>query len=538
MTHTTTGRTPHVRRLARIGAAATALALGAGMFAATAAAAAPSTEAPGTSNDQRAGSATPRVELNDTVREGATLPEGTTVKFKDLGTNAVLGPGYHTIQNGKLVTLGGFQQDVPGGGSIIGYCLNLGLVGPWDNTTFRNYEQYGHMTADQAASVNAAVTKYGQNQEDNWAAAVQMFTWSTADPEAYGPHGGDADLITRAPAEQRDDILAKLAQIRDEASKIKARPANPAGAITIEQSKDKPYEGTLSVSGVNPGDAVGSIELTNGIFTDTGAKGIAGIKSGQKLAIKTDPRNGSVEYAVKADGSFFVPGKDDADEVYQGNIGVWQSAAGQQDIATPGQKAPGVFQITSEKTFKIKPMQLGLETKLDKTDATTGDTVTDTVTLGLRDGDQWYTDDKGNNIPVKVTGTAYWSATKPTQSADVPKDAEVIDTQELTVTSTDEITSKPLQTKKDGYTSFRWCTEAANEADSQRVEKFCDDYGVPAETVHTTTPKGIAVHTGGTIAGQNMPAGTIAGIALILAAAAGTSTAVVIRRRKAANADA
>jgi LPXTG-motif cell wall-anchored protein len=131
----------------------------------------------------------------------------------------------------------------------------------------------------------------------------------------------------------------------------------------------------------------------------------------------------------------------------------------------------------------IVPFTIEFSTQLSVNQATIGDQVTDRLTPRLLGG-AWLRDG-GTRVPVEVTGTWYFSSTEPEQSATPPVGAEVIATQTATLSGPGILLeTTPVQLPyREGWVTVQWCGTA-----SIYVNGYCDDYGVPAETVALAGP--------------------------------------------------
>jgi len=138
----------------------------------------------------------------------------------------------------------------------------------------------------------------------------------------------------------------------------------------------------------------------------------------------------------------------------------------------------------------IVPSAIRFNTSLDKNQVEIGGTFTDTITPSVHDG-TWIRDDEGKRVAVKLRGVAYWTPEKPAVSDTVPKDAEPIQTQYATLTDVEPVDAEPLTLPKDktsGFVSLRWCIDDRTKQFGQMVEAFCDQFGLPSETVEIVPP--------------------------------------------------
>ncbi|MFC4223271.1 hypothetical protein [Lysinibacter cavernae] len=176
--------------------------------------------------------------------------------------------------------------------------------------------------------------------------------------------------------------------------------------------------------------------------------------------------------------------------------------------------------------------QIRFRTQLDEASVAPGDAVQDTITPFL-EGGGWVERD-GEPVPVVLRGTRYFSETEPVRSPVAPAVREGPSvTEESTATGadpahtsddstppepsiTDEgtpvseeprvtvigetlielhgleaVTTEALQTPTTaGWLTFQWCVYDEDQPDhlAGLVEEWCDDYGVPEETVQLRWP--------------------------------------------------
>ncbi|MDF1480346.1 hypothetical protein PYV02_14770 [Leifsonia sp. H3M29-4] len=133
----------------------------------------------------------------------------------------------------------------------------------------------------------------------------------------------------------------------------------------------------------------------------------------------------------------------------------------------------------------IVPFSVEVSTQLSTAEATVGAAgLTDAITPRLTGG-AWLRDG-GTRVPVEVTGTWYWSATEPVQSASAPSGAEVLQVTSTTLAgpSVPVVAPAPQMPYRSGWVTVQWCVQP-----SVYVQAACDDYGVPAETVRLFGPE-------------------------------------------------
>ncbi|TDP89525.1 hypothetical protein EDF62_3256 [Leucobacter luti] len=140
------------------------------------------------------------------------------------------------------------------------------------------------------------------------------------------------------------------------------------------------------------------------------------------------------------------------------------------------------------------PTQVRLTTELSTDSVSIGDSFTDTLNVTLAKGG-WLQGDDGKRLPFTITGTAYLSEEKPAQTPTAPEGAEVLGTVTATTSSPEEtIVSDPIYvplSAKGNFVTMQWCFSPENQpaASAGKVEAWCDDYGVAAETAEIVRPE-------------------------------------------------
>lgn len=106
----------------------------------------------------------------------------------------------------------------------------------------------------------------------------------------------------------------------------------------------------------------------------------------------------------------------------------------------------------------------------------------------------WLRDAEGHPLPAVLTLTAYHSAAEPEQSAEVPEDATVIGSTQVTVGADGETVEAepidvPFETR--GWVTVRTCLNRDEQVEESReyFEEWCDDYGIPSETAKIAPPE-------------------------------------------------
>ncbi|WP_431031065.1 hypothetical protein [Plantibacter sp. RU18] len=368
------------------------------------------------------------------------------------------------------------------------YCLEILASPPTGSSVFLGHQGWGSMSADDNARVNWAVSNYGQYPDHNWAAATHLFVWSLADAGVYNSHGmsGDTYYVARAPRSERADILAKLAQIRADAPSITAGQTSGGGGLGLDVQGDNNYVGTVTVSGLNPGSASGTLTLTNGVFTDTGSSSIAGVVNGMVLPVRGNPQDGVVDYKIGASGSF------SKDTGYAGQVGVYQTAGGaQQHTAGPGPRSSVSFTLAAEdpmiRSTKFQPI---VTSQMQQALVGPGGTITDHAVCEIAMDSltpEWRRNRDGSGVDVLWDVAFYEKGDDENDLPEVPAGREPIGTGEASCDGVGDVmeTSIVLPAGITGAITAVW-SMALDRQDDMTAKTLQGDwhdlFGLAAET--------------------------------------------------------
>lgn len=213
--------------------------------------------------------------------------------------------------------------------------------------------------------------------------------------------------------------------------------------------------------------------------------------------------------------------------------------AGEQDDPRSQQGLPAgyrfadAFGLAAETQFA--PVGVRFDTTLSDAQVHPGATVVDVI-VGEATGGPW-AEWNGASVTVPLMGTVYWSETRPARATDVPDGAEVVLTLSAELGGPGKRTEALIDLPdRAGWYTVRWCTDpaaSATDGELPLVRAWCDDYGIPSETVHAlaATPTSAIglVSTGSSDLSVPVWAGWLAALGALLVAAAGLS--VPMRKR-------
>ncbi len=309
------------------------------------------------------------------------------------------------------------------GGAYL-YCLEPGKSEPVGATTEVGLQQWT-ADPDDAARINWAITTHGQTTDPNMAAAVHLFVWSVAATAEYNSHGqsGDTWYVYRAPASQRNAILANLNEIRRQAAAISAVPVTGSpGVLAIHVDQLDHYKGTLKVS--VPTTSAGTVRLTNAVFEATGTSTIAGVVDGATLNIRGVPPVDGAPYKVEAFGDWPRDG-------FVANVNIHTSAPGQQILAGPGERATAIHLEARDPVARSTAFVPVLTSQVAERYPAAGEPFVDTFLFdvsedpssGLRNS--WPRNAVGEYAPVTARVTVYSTQEASITPGEMPADARV-----------------------------------------------------------------------------------------------------------------
>lgn len=381
---------------------------------------------------------------------------------------ATIGPGFGSVDDVGI--LGSYIG--PDGTQV--YCMDLGAPGPWGNTTGPvtvsdlESQSGSRLTETDLAKLNYVMAKWGQSGDPHVTAAIQLFVWSVADPVHYNQHGmsGDDYYITRAPAANRPQILANLAQMRAEANANHA--VNPQVALSITMTDQ--YAGTLTVS-ASPASLSGTVTLTNAVFADGQNRRTLGTGS---FPITGTPADGVPAYRIEAAAS--VPSSG-----LGARVNLYDTPGSQRLL---GGASPMGLDAHAQSPLIELDFQPTITTQVSSRFVAEGDTFRDQVTVGVSKGTWIHLD--GKPIAVVTTGTLYGPFDEqPTEADTAPTGAPIAGVVELELTGTGSYAApETITATESGFYTWVWQIDKRAQGDVAKylTDSFTDRFGQVAET--------------------------------------------------------
>ena len=330
-----------------------------------------------------------------------------------------IGPGYQIPNPFRDSIIGGYRAP---DGSIL-YCLDWGSespTGPNDPvlsvTSRDDYDGWSHL---EVARVNYLISKWGQTNDNNQAAAVQMAIWMRH-PGTRDPFFSEHRFVkaTIRDATVRASIARWATAMNSEADTFTPQARAAIGSIVVVPKPDDPFAGEVRISGL-PANVTGTIQLVGGIFAATDSSAVVGIHDGDVLEYRGVPADDELGvYTVSAQATFVMPGGP-GDELV-----VWESAPGFQDLGQASRTIPDFdFTLGGQAEIQI-PFSPQLSTVAANTTVMTGEPLIDTIDFSLAEGSlPWRQLSDGRYVPVDAWCQAYGPLREAPIVGDLPPDS-------------------------------------------------------------------------------------------------------------------
>lgn len=371
---------------------------------------------------------------------------------------ATLGVGYGTTD----LWLGSFASH-----GRQAYCMDLDALPPWGNTQHPELKTtLDSLSATELARLNYVMGRWGESQDPNLTAAVQMYVWDVADHGRYLGRGGDAHFLTWVPEGVRGSVLANLNGMRDAAAANAV--TNPS--VNISMSMTDQYNGQLTVT-TNPATASGTVTLTGGTFTNGAASETLGAGTHQ---IVGTPAEGAPEYQVTAKMSAPAVG-------YGAGVDLFYTPGEQRILGTASFEP-----LTASAKSPVIPLdfQPEITTQVISKFVQTGDVFADQLAVMVTKH-SWI---KVNSSPVPIVaeGTLYGPFdAQPAEANAPPPGAPVLGAEQLTLTAPGSYVSPgTLVAPESGFYTWVWQIDKPKQGSNARylTDSFIDRFGRVAET--------------------------------------------------------
>ncbi len=400
---------------------------------------------------------------------------------------ASIGPGWGPEDNDGLGFVGAF---VAGGTQV--YCLEPALPAPLGATAGSGYGGWGSASADDLARASWAIATTGQSSDPRDTVAVNIYVWSLLAPVAYGAHGvsGDDWYAQYVPDPgDRAAMLGVLAWLRATGSGITATPAAGGGTLALSIDPVDEYIGSVTVSGLAPAGAVGTLVLSNATFDATGTSSIAGVGDGAVLPITGRPPSGATPYRVSVDGSFA------ALSGWRGELALW-ATEDSQTLAGSGRAADLVFPLAGSDERDRSVLFQPVVTTIADARVEPGTRYRDTLRFALAPDDtgrvdRWYRSAEGAYLPITASCRVYGPLTTRPVPAPAPPPGTPLASSFVVTTGPDGPEVDYPVDSEQALSAIGWyVTQCSIDAGSQLAAsrpylpvgyRFEDAFGVPQE---------------------------------------------------------
>lgn len=410
-----------------------------------------------------------------------------------------IGPGYQIPNPYRDSIIGGYRAP---DGNIL-YCLEWGKESPTGpNDTFdsvqstNSYAGWSHL---EIARVNYLISTWGQTNDNNQAAAVQMAIWmrhpGTGDP-FFAEHRFVKATIRDAAV--RAAITQRAQEMNAEADTFTPYVRAAIGQITLTPTADDPLAGVLRVTGI-PANTTGTLQLSGGLFELNQASSVAGVRNGDELRYRgalRDDEFGQHRFGVTS--TFITPGSP-GDEVV-----IWKNGDSFQDLGEHSSYIPDFEYSLSAEVVVPVTFAPTLTTVAAQSVSVLGEGLVDTIEVNLADsGEPWRQLSDGSYLPVDAWCQAYGPLKEQPQTRqEVPADAPKFG--ERVLVQIGGGPEDPLKTlyraefveipKKAGFYTFvcgfSGATQTTTEASASLPKEysFQHEFGLPEETTSITAP--------------------------------------------------
>ncbi|NLA65258.1 MAG: hypothetical protein GX862_04915 [Leucobacter sp.] len=348
--------------------------------------------------------------------------------------------------------------------------------------------------------LNYLVTMYGQTADTNQAAAVSALVYNVT---SMNNHDTD-HYISVAPAEVQDLYWSIKSAVN-----ANYQSGGGSGAVTMTFDVDplNNYLGTLSVSGMSPSNALGTITLTNGVFTDTGLATRDGVTNNSSYPVTGVPPEDATEYIIAADGAFTASGGVNADIRY------YRDGDSQGSISGGSRGVSNFTQYAEDPAPRSTVFQPVVGTQVASKFVEEGEEFADVLTFstaadakGLNN--PWRVNAAGRYMPITARGTLYGPFLAQPDEADAAPSSAPIAATDIMVTTTaedgptiDYTVPSGFVSEEAGFYTWVWEILASDQpAASPNVQQFLpqeyhftDRFGQVVET--SITPSNLAITT-------------------------------------------
>ncbi|MBL3691079.1 hypothetical protein D3228_14515 [Leucobacter luti] len=345
--------------------------------------------------------------------------------------------------------------------------MDLGALAPWGTTQHPALTTtLDDLTASELARLNYVMGRWGESRDPNVTAAVQLYVWDVADHDTYVDRGGDAQLVTRVPADAQSTVLSNLAGMRDSA--VANAVTDPSVSLSIAMGDQ--YQGTLTV-GTNPASATGTVTLTNATFPDGSASATLG--AGTQEIVGTPPAT-TPDYQITATMQAPAVG-------YGAGVDLFYTPGEQRILGSASFEPLSAIAKSPVIPLDFQPV---IETAVSAKFVQAGDPFLDDLNVSVTKH-SWIS---VNGAPVEVVaeGTLYGPFdAQPAEANAPPQGAPVLGTESLALTRPGSYTSPgTLTAPESGFYTWVWKIDRDAQGGNAKylTDSFTDKFGRVTET--------------------------------------------------------
>lgn len=410
--------------------------------------------------------------------------------------------GFGTLAPAEAATTGaGYSGITPDGGYLGNYIVPDGSraycmdsSADWPSGATGGASLVGALTTEMGDALdgsvlqrlNYALSKWGQTADATQAAAVNAYVYAYTSTWAHYNGQGYATGVHYIDGNQT--VLGAFNTIWNETETQYNQPQGfPGYSGSMSFSVDNNnYTGSLRVANL-PAGATVNLQLSNGIFTDTGSATRNGVGNGT-YPVKGVPADGQPFYKISATGNVSAP----AGWTYDGNVTIYYTG-GQQRVIKGGTTTPqrGTYTIAAsdpvDRSTLFSPV---VTSSVQGRFVDEGSSFTDTLQADVAAGSQpWRQTTSGRYIPVVAKGTLYGPfADQPTPSATVPAGAPVAGTATVTLNGPGNYTAPSVLAANHAPGFYQWVWDINASDSSVGAQLFmpdgylwADQFGLQAE---------------------------------------------------------
>lgn len=374
------------------------------------------------------------------------------------------------------------------------YCITPGAPAPTGPSSDHGISgSAAGLSSQQLAGINLLVSAYGQTDDPVQAAAVAWAVKAIANREetlhAFGYRGdslaGAIHWTMSALAPQHDlAVQERAVAYYDEAVRAAQNAVDASGSLAFSTDPADHRTGTVRVDATSA--ATGTVTLVNAVFATTGTPTLEGATAGTTYAIRTVQPEPGRAYTVSGTGRL-TAGLPAAVRHY--------TTPGGQQTAGPAGVVP--FDIAgADAAPRVPPFSPSIATQVPARETAPGPYI-DQVTFAAEDG-SWPRAEDRSYLPVTARAVVYRTDTEPVPNSEVPEDATVAGTLQVTTdpvlgpTTAYTVTS-PWEMTAPGFYTAVWSVSGADQITAVAAHTgpefvWAERFGEPSQVAVVAPP--------------------------------------------------